>query len=348
MHPETNFGGEWGSPPVYVQRSLTWRSTWRHPHGFTEPLAIHLPYDTISQLANFNPDVVVSSELGMRTLQAAVFTSLSRRRRLVVWAAMSETTEQGRGRVRPWVRRALLHSADAIIVNGESGYRYVRRFGIEAERLFRVPQTTDIAPFLMQRSGRTDLSRHRLLYSGRLVELKGLLPFMSHIAGWAARHPQRKVDFCIAGDGPLRSSIAQFPCPSNMSLSFLGNVSYDRLPEVYASAGLLAFPSLSDEWGLVVVEAMASGLPVLGSLYSQAVEDLVSDGLNGWKFRPDYPAEADAAVGQALDASVERLNSMGAKARFAAQNLTPSAMADQMMSAIEYACGSCGRSKKST
>ena len=57
------------------------------------------------------------------------------------------------------------------------------------------------------------------------------------------------------------------------------------MAEVYAKASLFAFPTLADEWGVVVNEAMAAGLPVLGSIYSQAVEELVEDGVSGWVFR---------------------------------------------------------------
>jgi glycosyltransferase involved in cell wall biosynthesis len=338
MEDGRQWAPEWSGVPVKVQSSFTWRSTWRHPQAFTEPLSIQLPYDTLSQLARFDPDVVISGELGFRTVQAAAFTSLSNRRRLVVWATISEATEQGRGFVRPLVRRVLLRAADAVMVNGESGARYVQRFGIGSEKVFRVPQTTDVGPFLQGSAERSPSIRHRLLYSGRLVELKGLIPFMSHLSAWAVRNPQRDVDFCIAGDGPLRSSIAQFPCPTNLNVSFMGHVSYDRLPEIYGSAGILAFPTLADEWGLVAVEAMAAGLPVLGSLYSQAVEDLVVDKVNGWTFRPDHPSEVSAALGRALDTPVKQLNGMAARARAAVQDLTPYAMARRMMDAVEYAC----------
>ena len=61
---------------------------------------------------------------------------------------------------------------------------------------------------------------------------------------------------------------------------------HERMAEVYAKASLFAFPTLADEWGVVVNEAMAAGLPVLGSIYSQAVEELVEDGVSGWVFRP--------------------------------------------------------------
>jgi glycosyltransferase involved in cell wall biosynthesis len=117
----------------------------------------------------------------------------------------------------------------------------------------------------------------------------------------------------------------------------LGYVSYDRLPEVYRECGILAFPTLADEWGLVVVEAMASGLPVLGSRYSQAVEDLVVDGQNGWVFRPDRADEVRRGLDSALCASGETLEIMGLRARQRVQAMTPADMADRMMTAIRYA-----------
>jgi glycosyltransferase involved in cell wall biosynthesis len=329
---------EWEGLPVRLQKSMTWSSTWRHPHRFTEPLTIQLPYDTASQLARFDPDVVISGEMGLRTLQAAAFAGLSRRRRLVLWATVSEATEHGRGFLRSLLRWALLASADAVMVNGASGGRYVGRFGIAPEKIFHVPQTTDVGPFLESHSARPPSLRHHLLYCGRLIERKGLLPFLSRLAAWAARNPERQVDFSVVGDGPERSAIAEFTCPKNISLRLLGNISYDRLPQIYATAGILAFPTLADEWGLVVVEALAAGLPVLGSLYSQAVEDLVVDGVNGWTFHPDREEEMDSALDRALRAIASDVDEMGAKAYAIARKMTPAGMASQMMDAVEFAC----------
>ena len=45
------------------------------------------------------------------------------------------------------------------------------------------------------------------------------------------------------------------------------------------ASGIFVLPTLADEWGLVVNEAMASGLPVLGSVYSQAAHELCGDGI---------------------------------------------------------------------
>ena len=69
-------------------------------------------------------------------------------------------------------------------------------------------------------------------------------------------------------------------------------------PRVYAKASLFAFPTLGRNGGVVVNEAMAVGLPVLGSIYSQAVA-VVEDGASGRVFRPMNREEVDAVLDRA-------------------------------------------------
>jgi glycosyltransferase involved in cell wall biosynthesis len=164
-----------------------------------------------------------------------------------------------------------------------------------------------------------------------------LIPFLSHLAEWSRSNPGEQSEFWILGDGPLRTALASYPTPPNLSVRLLGHVAYERLPEIYSQGGILAFPTLADEWGLVVVEAMASGLPVLGSVYSQAVEDLVVARETGWTFRPDNGGEVTAAICEALTASRQELDTMGQRARRCVSAMTPAAMANQILSAVDYA-----------
>ena len=328
---------DWKDLPVQQQRSVSVPGARSHPQGFREREPIHIPYDTIPQLMRFDPDVILSDEFGLRTLQAAAYRKTRSASRLVIWAKVSEVTEQGRGRLRSLLRRKLLRMADAVIVNGASGARYVRQFGAVQERVFRVPQTTDVGPFMAVPLARPSSARRRFLYCGQLTQRKGLVPFVSHLAAFARAHPNQALEMWFAGDGPLRAELAEFRRPDNLDFAFLGNVPYDRLPEVYGQAGILVFPTLADEWGLVVVEAMAAGLPVLGSLYSQAVEDLVTDGVNGWTFRPDHALDLRSALNRAVGAPVEEIDRMGRHARNRVRDLTPELMSRQMMTAMEYA-----------
>jgi glycosyltransferase involved in cell wall biosynthesis len=326
---------DWADLPVHVQKNLAFRGTWRHPNHFSEPLTIQVPYDTFPLLSRFRPDVIISSEMGIRTLQAAIYCRVFKQTRLIIWAMVSEVTEQGRGTIRHWLRARLLRRADAVIVNGESGARYIQRFGVSRDRLVVVPYTTALGPFLAIPAERGPEVRRRLLYSGMLTERKGLVPFLRHLADFARRHPAREIEFDIVGDGPLRHAIATFPPPPNLKIRMLGHVSYDQLPSVYRGAGILVFPTLADEWGLVVTEAMASGVVVLGSLYSQAVEELVKDGENGWTFRPDLGHDMAAKLEAALGTPFDRLDAMAERARSSVCDATPAALADRIARAAE-------------
>ncbi len=140
----------------------------------------------------------------------------------------------------------------------------------------------------------------------------------------------------VVEEGPLKNSLLKKSIPSNLELRFLGHIAYDKLSQVYARCGILCFPILADEWGLVVNEAMAAGLPVLGSLYSQAVEELVEDNITGWIFRPDHHDEMYNAIDRALRVSNSMLMEMGACARRRVMELTPSSVADRIYKVVEY------------
>jgi glycosyltransferase involved in cell wall biosynthesis len=114
-------------------------------------------------------------------------------------------------------------------------------------------------------------------------------------------------------------------------------VPYLELAPYFINSGIFVLPTRSDTWGLVVNEALAAGLPVLGSLYSQAVEELVKPGVNGWTFYADQPKEFQNALTQALSTPVQTLNQMREHARASVQHLTTEFAADQLTRAIRVA-----------
>lgn len=337
MEPNRSWTPDWGQLDVRVQRTLTLNRPWRHAAGFRDTLHVHVPYDTLGQLRALRPNAVLSAELGFRSAFAALYCKLLGRTPLVLWATLSEHTEQGRGWHRQILRRWLLKRADAVVVNGESGARYIERFGFEPRSIFRSPYVA--LPELLggPPAARPGGAAHRLLYVGQLIERKGLLPFVIALAQWAAEHPDRQVAFDLAGSGPVEAELRSLVLPPNLSLNFLGERSYAELSDIYAAAGIFAFPTLADEWGLVVNEAMAAGLPVLGSRYSQAVEELCRENESGWTFHPDCPDETMAAIDRAMATSVERLNAMRAAARAAVAPLTPTHAVDGLLQAIHAA-----------
>ena len=334
IEPNRSWTITWGTLEVVVQRNVMLRKRWHPSNGFSDIGYVHLPYDTFHQLRRFQPDVVISGELGLRTALAAVYRRIRPTVRLIVWATVSEHTERRRGRLREVLRRKLVRYADAVLVNGDSVGRYIEGLGVPPTRIIRAPYTTDTSLFSRAKI-RTDAGGpFRLLFVGLLIERKGLVPFFRVLRHWGERHPSCAVTFLLAGDGPQREELARMPMPPNVVVRFLGSVSYDQLPDIYAETDALVLPTLADEWAVVVNEAMTLGIPVLGSMYSQAVEELVLDNKTGWTFYPDRTESVYEALDRALGTPPERREAMGAAARARALQLTPEIVAANVADAI--------------
>lgn len=118
-----------------------------------------------------------------------------------------------------------------------------------------------------------------VLFVGRLVEIKGvsyLIDAMKEIDGVLV----------IVGDGPIRSELQKKAEGLGDKVIFLGAKSHDELKSVYASSDLFCAPSVTtakgekEGLGLVILEAMASGLPVIAS-DSGGISQLIQNGING-------------------------------------------------------------------
>jgi glycosyltransferase involved in cell wall biosynthesis len=332
---------EWDGLDVVVQKTVTRNGRWRHPRGFREPTLVHFPLDTLSQLRRFSPDVVISTEMGFRSLSAVAFTKLHRRCKAILWTEVNESTEHGRGLTRKILRKWLVKHAHGFLALGNGGVRYIESLGAAPQKIFKLLYTTGITRFAAVGSDRPSTVESRLLFVGQLIERKGLLPFTAALKRWAERNPTQLIELVFAGSGPLLETLRAQAVPANLRFEFLGDVSYRDLPRVYANAGVLVFPTLADTWGVVVNEAMAAGLPVLGSLHSQAVQELVVDGLSGWTFRADKPEEMYQAIHRCLCTPTETIQAMASDARRAALELTPGRAATMIQAAIEF-CMTCG------
>jgi glycosyltransferase involved in cell wall biosynthesis len=322
---------------VHLMQSLSWRQASRHPAGYDAESRVFIPLTVLSQLRTFSPDVVISAELGARTLLCGLYRLIASDCRLIVHADLSERSEAGRGRLRTLLRRWLLRMADAVIVNGRSGARYLARLGVDPAKIFAVPYSSNAALFGTRQRSRSSPGRRRLIYVGRLLPAKGLLSFCKALSDWCRSRPDAQVEFVVVGEGELRGPLAREAIPVNLKLVMTGAIPYEVLPDLYSRADVFVFPTLGDTWGLVVNEAMVSGLPVLGSEHSQAVQELVEDGWSGWRFFPEQEAGMRAAVERALSTSEEALESMGANARIRALALTPDTVAASMLKVIEFA-----------
>jgi glycosyltransferase involved in cell wall biosynthesis len=340
MESFRSWSHDWKGLDVTVQRTWSIRRRWKHQAGFSDDTTLHIPRDTAKHLSRLRPDVVVSGEFGSRTAASVLYKRRSPNTPLILWVCLSEHTEQGRSWIRRRLRRWLLGYADSVIVNGESGRRYVQSLNYRHEQIFEIPYSTptyshSVEPTAISSIVRRSPSERILLGVGRLSQRKGFLAFLKQVDSWCRRNTERVVRLVLIGEGPEADSILQFATPPNLTVELQGQLKHDSVSSYYASADVLVFPTLADEWGLVVNEAMAHGLPVMGSCYSQAVLELCRDNKTGWIFDPLDDSNSAAALDQVMGSSEDELRQMSIACREKIATITPETCADQFSTVLE-------------
>lgn len=138
-----------------------------------------------------------------------------------------------------------------------------------------------------------NLPRPFLLVVARFIPKKNLATLLKGFNLFIRTAEGSTLDLVLLGDGPLRIELEQLAARLELvgRVHFPGFAQYDALPTWYAMASALMLPSTVEQWGLVVNEAMAAGLPVLVSQHCGCAEVLVEEGRNGWRFDPSEPVE---------------------------------------------------------
>lgn len=134
-----------------------------------------------------------------------------------------------------------------------------------------------------------------LLYVGRLAPEKSIDVLMGTFAQLPERLKQQS-HMIVAGDGPLMKELRE-QYEGNPKITFTGFVEGKALSDLYAAADLMLFPSATETFGNVVIEAMASGTPVIGAA-AGGVKDNIVHQKTGWLCTPGNVGEFVSGVEQ--------------------------------------------------
>ena len=180
-------------------------------------------------------------------------------------------------------------------------------------------------PHLASREMRSRLSQGHpdsplLLYVGRLgaeKQIEAIKPVLEAI-------PEARL--ALVGDGPTRDRLEEYfaGTPTN----FVGYLRGKTLASAFASADAFIFPSRTETLGLVLLEAMAAGCPVVAA-GTGGITDIVTDGVNGYLFDPDDDRGAIVATERLLANKAER-ETLRQKARQEAERWSWSAATAQL------------------
>jgi glycosyltransferase involved in cell wall biosynthesis len=181
--------------------------------------------------------------------------------------------------------------ADELIAKGFERVRVAWRGGVDVDLFNPGKASHEMRERLGAGSGPL------LLYVGRLGAEKGLERLLAPLEAI----PNARL--ALVGDGPHRAALERHFAGRNVR--FMGRLQGEQLAAAYASADVFVFPSETDTFGLVLLEALASGLPVVAAR-AGGVSDIVRDGKDGMLVEPGDDSAFTGAVAELAGPSAKR------------------------------------------
>lgn len=294
-----------------------------------------------AQLDKLAPKVVAIQGWSNPAAYATARWALTNNSKIIVF---SESNRYDHSRVPwiEWVKAQFLGVCDAALVGGRDHIDYLVDLRFDSDRVvlgYDVVDNDHFAPPLP--AAEVDSTRNRVPYFlvvCRLTEIKNVEHVIRAFAAYRLRVKSNPWDLVLVGighlEGHLRGLIADLRMDGHVRLE--GFRKYHELPTVYHNAGALVHASTREPWGLVVNEAMASGLPVIVSNRCGCCCELVEDGVNGLTFDPEDSESLVDHMFAMTDGSIDR-NSFGSNSRRIIADWGPARFGAGFREAVEIA-----------
>ncbi len=336
----------WGTadaPARYQKISLFPEATDNHP-GKSE-----LWRAFWSALEQADPDVVAVN--GWNNFGSLVAADCCVRRGIPM-AVMSESARQDEPRTwwKEMIKRRIVALYSAALVGGQRHVEYLVELGMPRDRIFTGYDVVDNAYFARRaaeiRNSKFEIRKEHglpenyFLASARFIEKKNL-PML--IRAYAAYRQKSEAsgnppwDVVLLGDGPLREALNSQLSTLNLHkhVRLPGFKQYDELPVYYALAKAFVHASTTEQWGLVVNEAIASGLPVIVSNRCGCVPELVQG--NGFTFEPTDEHELVSRLLQMASLSDDERRRLGDASYRIAAKFAPERFGEGLEEAAQLA-----------
>ena len=202
-----------------------------------------------------------------------------------------------RNAIHNWLK-VFMRKCQHIVIPSESIKEIlIREYGLE-DRYTVIPTGTDLKPFL-QADGRAVRQSQGwqddkvIISIGRLASEKNWETLFRAVAQVYAQHPNMRL--VLIGDGPQKQALEELAAELGIAgrITFTGQLPFEEIPAYLKAADLFSFASVTETQGLVTIEAMAAGLPVV-AVDASGTHDIVDNGKEGLLVKNDPNALAFA------------------------------------------------------
>jgi glycosyltransferase involved in cell wall biosynthesis len=289
----------------------------------------------INYLWQFRPQLIFASSFGVWTILALLLKPLFWWRVIIAYEGSSPGVDYRNSTLRLFIRRIMVRIADGCITNSQAGRTYlIEILQARAERTivqpYEIPDEHTLPDLdRVETLPPVKLQRPIFLFVGHIIPRKGL-PLLLEACSILQNRGYQNYTLQVVGDGDHQPELAAF-CQERQLIDrvqWVGRVAFDRIGSYFQAADVFVFPTQEDTWGVVTLEAMLLGKPILCSTGAGSSE-LVVPGENGYVFPPDDPVKLADLMQQFLDRP-ELIPKMGDRSRQLMEQYTPQAAAQRL------------------
>lgn len=260
------------------------------------------------ELMRINPDVIICGGYQHPSFLVAHLFAKLFRKRIILWSESHASSVQLKQSWAMSYRRTMIRQSSAYLVPGKLAHDFLLGLGARREQIYTAPNAVDNDFFYSSSQSfrirkerlkkERKWSRYLILYVGLLTDAKGVGTLLD---GFSQLRGREDIGLVLVGDGPREKFYREYCGQKGLgNVFFEGFKQQSELPFYYGVCDFLVMPSLRDEWGLVINEAMAAGLPVIASDCVGAATDLVEHGVNGWRFTAGRSEELTCRMAELL------------------------------------------------
>ncbi|AHJ28644.1 glycosyltransferase [Nodularia spumigena CS-584] len=243
----------------------------------------------LKTLSQIKPDVLAIAGYSEPSMIAAFIWGKLNKKKLILLSE-SKADDASRKFLKEWLKKQIIHNYHAAVVGGKPHTRYLQNLGMNlssiaggydvVNNLVFHPDTIRVLP--------SPVNHPYFLTINRFVAKKNIPFILEAYAEYRGKLGNLAWDLVLCGDGELRSQIEAQITQLNLNahVHLPGFLQENEIMPYFAHAKCFIHASIQEQWGLVVNEAMAAGLPVLVSNRCGCYEDLIIEGVNGFGFNP--------------------------------------------------------------
>jgi glycosyltransferase involved in cell wall biosynthesis len=299
------------------------------------------------RLLRYRPEVIVTTEFNLQTIFSYLYARMFNSEIFIQSNATIKTDSSLKKRQN--LRKWLIKHCDGFIANSSETKKYLCDLGVDPKNVTISIQTIDVHKWkktiglynhLKERLKKElDLKEKVILCVSRMQPKKGINFLIEAFCNISNK--LEDVSLLLVGDGPERQKLEKYCIEKGISgkVKFIGYIQPLDIPRYYALSDLFVFPTLYDKFGLVVIEAISSGLPVICSEHAGSAIDLIKDGENGYIIDPKDINKMSSLISEIMinESLLQKLKSTALES---ASNFTVEKSAENFLSAIRSnGCG---------